>query len=195
MFIMRSGAPCALTLIIATTLFAAGAVPAVAQTSARSTTGDRHVTETFRKPSDEELKRKLTPMQYKVTQHEGTEPPFKNEYWDNHEQGIYVDVVSGEPLFSSLDKFESGTGWPSFTRPLVPANIKTKTDRQFLMTRTEVRSAHADSHLGHLFDDGPKPTGLRYCMNSASMRFIPASKLVAEGYGEYAKLFDSQRAK
>ena len=195
MFIMRSGAPCALTLIIATTLFAAGAVPAVAQTSARSTIGDRHVTETFRKPSDEELKRKLTPMQYKVTQHEGTEPPFKNEYWDNHEQGIYVDVVSGEPLFSSLDKFESGTGWPSFTRPLVPANIKTKTDRQFLMTRTEVRSAHADSHLGHLFDDGPKPTGLRYCMNSASMRFIPASKLVAEGYGEYAKLFDSQRAK
>jgi methionine-R-sulfoxide reductase len=195
MFILRSGAPCALTLIIATTLFAAGAVPAVAQTSARSTTGDRHVTETFRKPSDEELKRKLTPMQYKVTQHEGTEPPFKNEYWDNHEQGIYVDVVSGEPLFSSLDKFESGTGWPSFTRPLVPANIKTKTDRQFLMTRTEVRSAHADSHLGHLFDDGPKPTGLRYCMNSASMRFIPASKLIAEGYGEYAKLFDSQRAK
>jgi peptide-methionine (R)-S-oxide reductase len=124
-----------------------------------------------------------------VTQHEATERPFQNEFWDNHEEGIYVDVVSGEPLFSSRDKFESGTGWPSFTRPLVPENVKTKTDRQFGMTRTEVRSAHADSHLGHLFDDGPKPTGLRYCMNSASMRFIPVSKLAAEGYGEYVKLF------
>jgi methionine-R-sulfoxide reductase len=150
------------------------------------------VTDTFKKPSDEQLKTTLTPLQYKVTQHEGTEPPFRNEYWDNHEPGIYVDVVSGEPLFSSLDKFESGTGWPSFTRPLAPENITTKTDRQLFMTRTEVRSAHGDSHLGHLFDDGPKPTGQRYCMNSASMRFIPASELVAQGYGEYARLFEGK---
>jgi peptide methionine sulfoxide reductase msrA/msrB len=144
----------------------------------------------YTKPADAELKKKLTSMQYQVTQHEGTEAPFRNAYWDNHEAGIYVDVVSGEPLFSSLDKFESGTGWPSFTKPLVPENVKTKTDRSFLMARTEVRSAHADSHLGHLFDDGPRPTGLRYCMNSASMRFIPASKLEAEGYGQYRPLFD-----
>jgi len=147
----------------------------------------------FKKPSDAELKQKLNPLQYQVTQHEGTERPFQNEYWNNHEPGIYVDVVSGEPLFSSADKYDSGTGWPSFTKPLVPENIKTKTDRSLLMERTEVRSANADSHLGHLFDDGPKPTGLRYCMNSASMRFIPASKLAEEGYGEFAPLFEAAK--
>jgi peptide-methionine (R)-S-oxide reductase len=187
-----SSAHRALTLALVTTLSVAGTLPVTAQAPARMTKGDHPVTETFKKPSDAELKQKLTPIQYKVTQQEGTEPPFKNEYWDNHEAGIYVDVVSGEPLFSSLDKFESGTGWPSFTRPLVPANVKTKTDHQLFMTRTEVRSAHGDSHLGHVFDDGPKPTGLRYCMNSASMRFIPVSKLAAEGYGEYVTLFQKK---
>lgn len=149
----------------------------------------------YRKPSEQELKSRLTAMQYKVTQQDGTEPPFRNEYWDNHEAGIYVDVVSGEPLFSSLDKYDSGTGWPSFTRPLVAQNVKTKTDRSLFMTRTEVRSAHGDSHLGHLFDDGPRPTGQRYCMNSASLRFIPVSKLAAEGYGEYLDLFRKPAAK
>ena len=147
----------------------------------------------FKKPSDAELKKELTPLQYQVTQHEATERPFQNEYWNNHEAGIYVDVVSGEPLFSSLDKYESGTGWPSFTKPLEPANVKTKTDRTLLMERTEVRSTHADSHLGHVFDDGPQPTGLRYCMNSASMRFIPVGKLAEEGYGQYLSLFEKAK--
>ncbi|HEV7364688.1 MAG TPA: peptide-methionine (R)-S-oxide reductase MsrB [Gemmatimonadales bacterium] len=148
----------------------------------------------FHRPSDNELKQKLTPEQYQVTQHEGTERPFQNAYWDNHDAGIYVDVVSGEPLFSSLDKYDSGTGWPSFTKPLEPANIHTKEDHHLFSSRTEVRSAHADSHLGHVFDDGPKPTGLRYCMNSASLRFIPVSKLEAEGYGQYLPLFQKTAA-
>jgi methionine-R-sulfoxide reductase len=171
-------------------LFGMLAAPAAAQAArqagaqaTRQPTAPRYV-----KKSDAELRRTLTSLQYAVTQEDHTETPFRNEFWNNHRPGIYVDVVSGEPLFSSTDKFDSGTGWPSFTKPLEPANIRRREDRSYGV-RIEVRSAHADSHLGHVFDDGPAPTGLRYCINSAALRFIPAERLQAEGYGQYARLF------
>ena len=142
-----------------------------------------------------ELRKTLTPEQFRVTQMCGTEPPFNNEYWDNHRSGLYVDVVSGEPLFTSLDKFESGSGWPSFTKPVVQENVKENTDSSHGMDRTEVKSSASNSHLGHVFDDGPGPNGLRYCINSASLRFIPVEKLKDEGYGQYLDLFDKEKDK
>ncbi len=145
-------------------------------------------------PANAELRQRLTPEQYHVTKENGTEPPFRNEYWDNHRAGIYVDRISGEPLFSSLDKFESGTGWPSFTKPLAPENVVEKSDRAFFMTRTEVRSKGGDAHLGHLFDDGPRDQGgMRYCLNSAALRFVPVENLEAEGFGKYRVLFEKKK--
>jgi len=144
----------------------------------------------YEKPSDAEVKAKLTPAQYEVTQCSATEPPFRNEFWNHHEPGIYVDVVTGEPLFASTDKFDSGTGWPSFVRPLEDKNVTEHSDNSYGMRRVEVRSAGGDSHLGHLFDDGPGPTGARYCINSASLRFVPVDKLEQEGYGKYKVLFE-----
>jgi methionine-R-sulfoxide reductase len=173
---------------------ARGQAPSASPAPSTSMTTPSSNNQSSTKPAAEELKKKLTPEQYRVTQQCGTEPPFRNEFWDNHRAGIYVDVVSGEPLFTSLDKFDSGSGWPSFTKPIDKHNVAEKSDRTFGMERTEVRSSKGDSHLGHVFDDGPSDKGgLRYCINSASLRFIPVEKLKEEGYEQYLPLFEKKK--
>jgi len=173
---------------------ARGQAPGASPTQSTSMTTQTSNNQTAAKPSAEELKKKLTPEQYHVTQQCGTEPPFRNEYWNNHRAGIYVDVVTGEPLFTSLDKFDSGSGWPSFTKPIEKNNVTEKSDRTLGMERTEVRSNKGDSHLGHVFDDGPRDKGgLRYCINSAALRFIPVEKLKEEGYAQYLPLFENKK--
>lgn len=173
-------------------LVAAGCEPALSETGFEEAEEVEKIEEVRGDDEMDELKERLTELQYQVTQEDGTEPPFQNKYWDNKEEGIYVDIVSGEPLFSSTDKYDSGTGWPSFTRPIYEESIVEKDDHSYGMRRIEVRSKGADSHLGHLFEDGPDPTGLRYCINSAALEFIPRDKLEARGYGEYERLFDSE---
>ena len=184
---MTSPARIAVGMIAVAALYTVGYAQTPAPTQKGSSMSD------FKKPSDAELRARLSPEQYDVTQHEATERPFHNAYWDNHAAGIYVDVVSGEPLFSSRDKYDSGTGWPSFTRPLDPKHVETQADDKLYMSRTEVRSKLAASHLGHVFNDGPAPTGMRYCMNSAALRFIPVADLDKEGYGDLKRLFTSMK--